>query len=85
MNQGSVMLILVALFLVELAMEARKFSLIQMEYLKECIRRSGSPAIYRTMKTPVTSNAAVSQFKNDLGFLVRLFLEIMQGKYQTNA
>ncbi|KAK7380548.1 hypothetical protein VNO78_33061 [Psophocarpus tetragonolobus] len=63
----------------DLGMEARKFCIIQKIYLKECIKRSESAGIYKTVKAPETANAAVSKFKNDLGFLVRLFLEIMEG------
>lgn len=77
------MLTPVAFFLVELAKETRNFSLIQSEYLKECIKRSRPHGIKRTIITPETADAAVLQFRNNLNFLVRLFFEIMEGVYQT--
>lgn len=68
-------------FFLQMAVEARKFYLIKSEYLKECIKTSRSPAISRTIETPETSNTSDSQLKNNLGFLVRLLFEIMEGMY----
>ena len=81
------MLILIYLcfFLVELAMEARKFSIIQSEYLKECIKRSRYPGIDSAIGPPETANTAGYQLKNNLSFLVRLLFEILEGTYQTQS